>query len=89
MAFGAGDAGVATGEREMSFGAVVETGWRPVLRVVAVGAVGFVVFRGGELAVVDVIVAGFALLRRACESRGVIGGGFVALRAGDGAMRAE
>ena len=68
MAFGAGDVGVAAGEREMSFGGVVEGGWRPVLRVVAVGAMGFVVLGGGELVVVDVVVAGFALLRRACKA---------------------
>lgn len=88
MAFGAGDVGMAAREREMSFGVVVEGGWRPVLRIVAFAAVSFVVF-GGELAVVDVAVAGFALLRCACKARGVIGGGFVALRARDGAMRAE
>jgi len=88
MTFGAGDVGMATSKREMGFDVVVERGWGPVLRIVAVRAVGFVV-PGYELVVVDVVVAGFASLRRACKARGVIGGGFVALRTGDSAMRAE
>src|SRR5579863_3733981 len=89
VAFGAKDVGVAAGEREMGPGVVVECGWRPVLRIVAIGTMGFVVLDCGELTVVNVVVAGFALLGRACKARGVVGGGFVALCAGDGAMRAD
>jgi len=72
----------------VSAGVVIERGRNPVLRVVAVAAVGPGIL-GHELPVVRVVVASFALLRGALESRGIIRRRLVTIAANDGAMRAQ
>jgi hypothetical protein len=67
MALGAFDVGVAAGQRQMRSRVVIESGRDPSLRVVAIAAMGLPVFCD-ELPVMRVLVAIFALLRRAFET---------------------
>lgn len=67
MALRAGDVGVASGQGEVRAGVVIEDGRNPSVGVVAIGAVGFAVFRD-KLRIVRVEVASFALLRSAFET---------------------
>ena len=67
VAFGARDVGVTAGQGEVRFCVVIESGWHPALRVVAVGAMCLIVL-GEELGVVRVVMAGFALCRGALEA---------------------
>lgn len=67
VALGTGHGGVAPRKGEMRAGVVIECGGRPVLRIVAIGAVSPGVF-GDELAVVNVGVARLTLLWSALET---------------------
>ncbi len=60
VALGAGNFGVAAGQRKVRFRFVVECGGSPALGVVAIGAMGLVVF-GEELIGVGILVTGLAL----------------------------
>ena len=80
--------GMSAGEGEVGAGVVVEGGRHPALGIVAIGAVSLAIL-GDKLGIVSVLVASLTLLWRALESRFVIGGGLVAITAGDGAMRAD
>jgi len=66
VALGAGDIGVATGKSEMGFGVMVKSRRNPVLGVVTVRTMRLGILND-ELAVMDILVTGFALLRGALE----------------------
>jgi len=67
MTFRAGNIRVAAGQRQVRPGVMVEGGWGPSLRIVALGAASLIILCE-ELSAVSVVVAGFALLWRAGES---------------------
>lgn len=67
MALGAGYFGVATREREMGLGVVVEGRGNPVLRIVAIRAMSLGIFCD-ELTVMRVDVTCLTLLRRALKA---------------------
>jgi len=67
MTFVAGDVHVPSRQGKMGLGVVIERRRNPALRIVALAAVRLSIL-GHELLVVSVVVAGFALLRRALES---------------------
>ena len=68
VTFGARHVGMATGQREMRAGVVVEPRGYPALGMVAIRTVRLTIF-SQELLIVGIVVAGFALARCAAETR--------------------
>ena len=67
VALGARNACMPSGQGQMGARVVIKCGGNPMLGVMTIAAMGFGVL-GHELAVVGILVAGFALLRRAFET---------------------
>lgn len=88
VALGAGDICMPPGQGKVGPGAMVKGGRSPAKGVMAIGAVGFVVF-GNELSIMGVLVASFALRGRLREARFMIRNWFVAITTGNSAMRSQ